>query len=119
MSIHDHQIASTQMFAVTSNDEKLPAAQSILIESMSTQELIKPILVTNSNVDSTTTNKSHLNVSFQLAPTRLPSSSIQPEVTITDRCNLIVHTSNLRPFTRPRCMSIRITTENVDGTDLS
>ena len=52
---------------------------------MSTQDLIKPILVTNSNIDSTTNNKSHLNVSFQLAPpTRLPSSSIQAEVTSND-----------------------------------
>jgi len=84
MSIQDHQMASTQMFAVMSNNEKLPTAQPIPIESMSTQELIKPILVTNSNVDSTTTNKSHFNVSFQLAPTRLPSSSIQQEVTSND-----------------------------------
>ena len=87
MSIQDHQMASTQTFAVTSSDKHLAVVKPIPIESMSTQELIKPILVTNSNVDptaTTSTNKSHLNVSFQLAPTRLPSSSIQPEVTSND-----------------------------------
>lgn len=134
MSIHDH-LSSTQAFAVTSanptsNHSAEPSSTSahesqdqtltqaftapsapIPVESMSTQELIKPILVTKlpeTGSFDALTNKSHLNVSFQLAPPRAPSrsepasaASIQPQVTSTDVQQMLLTFSPRPSSTNP------------------
>ena len=89
----DHDQSLTQGFAVP----EPPAAIQSTVESDAECEIVTPVptakvpdSVSNPSSD-TNIHKSHLNVTFQLGPPRMPSrsvhsaaSSIQPQVTSTD-----------------------------------